>query len=808
VRPARTDKTNITAYARPLIASALLAGGLVQLAVPVFAQSVPVAAAASSISNTATASYEDPLNSGTTISTVSNTVNVTVAKVAGIVVTGKGYVDNTTADAFAPGDVVYSNFDVTNTGNDGVKFRVPSAADVSGNTTFVQVEYSTDGTNWTAIDKAANPTGVDSPIIAINGVLKVRVKLTINSNALSGSDIVTTLGNTSAPGLFNVERGVAPETLDSNNRDIYTVDVLTAGGGVALGGNAANNVREASAKQTTQVNVVKQAVPTVTLTNGAITPNATASATKDDVPYTISVTVPTTNPATGAATADLAPTAIKLATTAGATAGTDVNRVIISNPLPAGSTFNSITAPAGWTPIYAITSPVVGTPTVWSITPPSDLTTVKQVGFIYEPTTATTTTATPATAGTSLSSSTTAYSGFAVNITTGSLGTVPNTVSIDGTTPGTTTAAHGDATTPIVTKRTAAIGSIYNGPAGVPQAEGPGNDINTDFTNKSMKIAAADAVRDASGVLNVTSTTSIVTFSNTVENATNVAGNVYLLPTAPATKTDLPQGTIITIKKSDNTGAHTYAYNQSTGTFTTASTGLPLTLAVTGLGTNGYIVEVTLPTGQAQLKGYPVPVTAFTTSDATFLASSGTTVVPATVAAANKNTTIDRVYTGYIDLVKEVRALDADTQQDSTTIPYLSTSADLLTIKATPGKFIQYRVRAVNVSTAADTTAVGSQLLTANKINMVEDGVFVTGTGIGSNPNNWSATTSHVADSAKTLLDGSALGTITFYNGLTSSTTQGTTVTKYVADFGTTALAPNKTASFSFVRKVNKPDPQ
>ncbi len=791
MRPARTDRNNIIAYARPLIASALLAGGFVQLAAPVFAQVVPVAN--SEISNTATASYEDPNVPNVPISTVSNTVTVKVAKIAGILVTAEGFTQPNTTDAFKPNETVYANFKVTNTGNDGVQFKVPQLADVSPNVTFSKVQYNAGTTlapNWTDVTDA---NGSTSQTIAIGGVLEVRVVSTINASAIAGDDIVATLGNTSTPGLVNAERGVGTETIDG--KDVYTVDVTTAGGVVALGGTAANGVREASATQKVKVNAVKQAFATVDLTNDAPVP---VNATTDNVKYNISVTVPTTDPTnSGKVATDLAPTAIKLATNDAATSPTDVNRVIVSYPLAPNSTFTGVTAPVGWTPVYAITSPVVGTPTVWSTVPPTDLTTVKQVGFIYEPGTATAPASVPATAGTSLPATTTPYSGFAVNVTTGQLGAFTSIASIDGTTPDAagnpdpTKPTHAEDTLTLTTVRAAVISDLYNGPESKPRATGPSNDNNKDFTNKSMQIAAVDAVRDTSGVLTNTTTTGTATFNNTIENATNVAGDVYVLPTPPTTATALPDGTTVVVKNINGSDTRTYTYTAAGGFVTTQTTLPPLKLAIAGNGLVSYAVDVTLPAGQEQLKGYPVPLTAFTGGAAP---ANGATTVPGTATA--QNTTINQVYTGYIDLIKEARLLDVITDQNNTTIPYVSGAA-ANNLFAVPGKFIQYRIRAVNVSEDLSGGSVDSKVLSATKIKMLEDGLAT--------PNTWGNTTSHAPDSAKTLLGTTLLpsNTITYDQG-TKNNTQST-VSRYDVDLGTTVIAPQQTGSFVFVRQVNKP---
>jgi hypothetical protein len=835
VRPARTDKNNITAYARPLIASALLASGLVQLAAPVFAQTVPVAAANSEISNTATASYEDPNTPGTSISTVSNTVTVKVAKVAGISIkaSSNGFTNEVTPNSFKPGETIYANFDVTNTGNDGLKFNVPKLATVSDPTkaSFSQVEYY-NGTNWLAVT-ATN--GIQSQTIAAGGTLKVRVKFVIDINAINTDTIYVTLGKTAAGNEINTPR----ETPNDNSYDIYTVDQSAAAATatdaqVLVDGAAANGIREASAQQSLPVNADKKAYANITFGHETPVP---VNATTDTVKYNVTVSVPTTAPANSGKVADhLAPTTIKLdtttttpPTTTSPGTGIDTPRVIISNPIPTDTTLTAYpTAPTDWKVVYAVTTDVVGT-AIWTTAKPA-LADVKQVGFIYDPATV------PAATGLSLPKSNTAYSGFSITVTTSSLGLVTATAAVTGSTSANpllagTTAVTASKTDTVTTARTS-TGTIFNGPKTKPEAKGPGGSQETDFTEKSIQIGANDVKRDANGKLekltaDTTATQRTVTFDNTVKNTSNLfAVDTYLLPTIPTTATDLPADTLVKIVKIDTTGAEVesrvYKYSGSAFTFDSSSnaTNTPIKLTVAAIDTLNYKVVVTLPTGIDQLKGYPVPVTAFTTAAANITASM---VALPTTGVTAQNTTIDRVYTGYIDLIKEVRVLGATdpiTTSESS-IPYLNNrdnATAIALIKATPGKFIQYRIRAVNKATdmTSDALAADNISLEASKINMVEDGVFVnsaginplTGiTGLTPNSNNWASTTSHLSGSAETLLNGATAGSINFTNG-TASTSNSGSVTKYVADFGTSKLAPSKTASFSFVRKVNQPDPQ
>ena len=187
------------------------------------------------------------------------------------------------------------------------------------------------------------------------------------------------------------------------------------------------------------------------------------------------------------------------------------------------------------------------------------------------------------------------------------------------------------------------------------------------------------------------------------------------------------------------------------------------------------------------MTGFPVPITAFAGATAPASAMD----IPAN---AVKNVTIDRVYTGYIDLIKEARLLDVITDQNNSTIPYASGAA-AKSLQAVPGKFIQYRIRAKNIVDAA-AGSVDSPALSATNIKVKEDGLLA--------PNSWGNTTSHAPDSAKTFLGTTLLpATTVSYDQGTKNNTQPT-VSRYDADLGTAVIIPGQEGSFTFVRQVNK----
>lgn len=776
---------------RPLVASSLVASGLLQLALPVVAQTAPNAG--SGIVNEASATYEDPTNPNNPINTISNKVTITVAKVAGITVESKGLESytgtaNTPSNEYKPNDTVYAKFDVTNKGNDKVKINVPKLADVSSNVTFNEVQYkdstnpNADANGWVTVT-ATN--GATSQVINIDAKLEVRVKLTINSNAVKDSDIVVTLGNTQTVGDQNVARGQNGQTNDQS-KDIYTVDIGTADG-AAIDGAAENGTREASATQSVKVQASKQPVVNISLT-----PNPTSTTQGSNVAYTVKLDLDPTDPGSGQAAADLAPTAIQLSTNADGSSPTSKNHVIVSTAIPSGSKLESNpTPPTNWSVIYKTTDSN-GTWTTVAPTSTTDRDKVTEIAFIYTENTNLPISAYP------LSTDTTDFS-FTLKANTA--GTLSNVATVYGKNADNLTQSiqKDSSATVAVTTTSTQTTNLYNGPASFPRAIGPGNDNNADFTNKSIVISTAAAKRTDGTNLD-SSNAGSATFINEVENDTNAPRDVYILPTAPSTIGDLPNNTEVTIRNINGTETRTYRYNNTTGAYTFVSssttTTTPLKLTIGANGTMSYQVEVSLPSGQTQLKGYPVPLTAFNGGTVTnnMVALPGSGIVA-------QNTTINRVYTGYLDVRKEVRVLDTLSQQnDSESLRPYSASP---TVRAVPGKYIQYRIKYTNKSETA-TTGGGSNnaILEASKVKITEDGNAL--------PNNWGNTTKHEPGTAKTFNNagGVVSSAIDFFNGGAASTDSGT-VTKYVVDLGTTnKIAPQESGSFTFIRQVNAPDPR
>ena len=149
-----------------------------------------------------------------------------------------------------------------------------------------------------------------------------------------------------------------------------------------------------------------------------------------------------------------------------------------------------------------------------------------------------------------------------------------------------------------------------------------------------------------------------------------------------------------------------------------------------------------------------------------------------------QNITIDRIYTGYIKLLKEaeVFSLKADGSRN-----IISSFATTTGKKAEPGQYIEYRIKYTNISEAStgSPTVPGSVGLSANNLKIVENGA--------TNGNTWGISTQHKPGSAA-----DSNGAILFEN---NAKTNGDLV---VADYLDTVptLAPAAFGEFVFTRQV------
>jgi hypothetical protein len=265
----------------------------------------------------------------------------------------------------------------------------------------------------------------------------------------------------------------------------------------------------------------------------------------------------------------------------------------------------------------------------------------------------------------------------------------------------------------------AQLGSVLLGPSGAPGAVGP-TDTNDDYTNKSTNPAniAPGGTTTASGQL---------VYTNTVQNTGN-ANDTYTLdaPTVPA-------GFTVEIS---TTGVG--------GPWTDVSSGGSTTLAV-GFGSSADIlVRVTVPVGQLVLSAFSTSIRA-----------------TSTVTPAANNQTIDRSYTGFVQLTKAFSVANG-TGVGGATDPV-------------PGAVITYNITYLNISSSnGDANCVK---LTASNLVITENGLAA--------PNNW--------------------GTYTTNSGSPSDSGTGVVATVSATEYTDTiaSLAPGASGIFTFMRSID-----
>ncbi len=263
--------------------------------------------------------------------------------------------------------------------------------------------------------------------------------------------------------------------------------------------------------------------------------------------------------------------------------------------------------------------------------------------------------------------------------------------------------------------------NVLNGPNGNAGATGPTNN-NDDFTNLSVNTGIAGVVPGG----NTTASGSAV-FTNTVQNTGN-ADDTFVLTTPT-----VPTGSTVEISINGGTS------------WTTVSGGASVNLAVGVGSTANYLVRVTLPAGNTVLTGYNTVVRATSQNDNTKV-----------------NDTINRLYTGFVRLVKTATVANA-TGVGGATDPV-------------PGAVITYSIVYTNISSSGGS---GNAVLTASNLVITENG--------NTAPNNWGSTTDQVVGSASDTNGGT----------LTGDSAGSSVLTDTIA-----TLAPGGSGTFSFKRTI------
>ena len=830
---------------RPLVIMAIATSGAFHLLLPVLAEGTT---AGTSIINEASATYSD----GTTdFNAVSNQVTIIVEEVRGLTATSAGFTDDN-GGSIATGDLLYFDFLVTNTGNADAFVYVPGATALGalatggtvGSVEIVEVNGALLGAAI-AVPAGGDSTNnlalfPDSGIIGADQSFKVRVTMTVSATN-AGDPVNVQFGNT-------LDNGTAPANGSQNQQNIRddsdaaanANDLRTLDADATLA--AANGEREAAAfHQEFLATQPKPLAQTTLLMTSTTAPGPLANDARDDtIAYDLTFRV-ANNPRPGFPAGSLEGTTINLDTGSGAT---PAERILVSSTVPPSTVWNGnppVAPNANWIPVYAIDDAYSGTENpingvTWTTTAPLDPTTVKRIGFVYD------TTVNPALPPG------TAVTGFSFTVVTSGLpatgGTVANIGQIFGetlgdvgnklvydesgdqdannyddgvfplnpdisdfvTNPKTGAAAAND---PDTSSNNTGVGpdgesnvttisalpltssALLNGPNNVPNATGPTN-ANDDFTNVATTVDTVGVQGDPSDPL-------AVTITNTVRNtaATNL-DNVKLLPYAPDEATvlttgihgidrnsdtlfndEIPEGTVVTIAFGTQTATYTYTL---AGGFTSPD-------AAVVIGTlnpnqqQSYTVTVNLPAGTPQIQGYTIPVLAFVDNNGSDDFNPATETV--------YNFTNNRIYPGFINLVKAARILDRDgTTQLDPVGPGPSYSATP-TGRPQPGQFVEYQISYQNISEIQPATGGGNVLLVGNSLAITEDGAAA--------PNTWALITGHRQNTVATQ------GSLQFYNGAvllgTTDPASGTAVTRYINTIP--FLAPQVGGTFTFRRVVN-----
>jgi hypothetical protein len=529
------------AVLRLLIAMAIA----LALAIPATAQTP----GGTTISNQASASYTDGTN---TYNTISNTVTVTVSKVAGLAITPDGASNPTVV---AGQTAVLFNFTLTNTGNfsDQVHF-VAGSAHLSGTAsatitrTFIDVDNS--GT-INAGDTDITGAVADSAAIAQNGTIHVLVEVTVGAGATAGQSVQVLLGDAG---------GVSPFDNQPSNGSLNEVRTVSTG---FVGG-------QSEARGDISASVVNDALLQLTLTDapaGAVDLGA-------DITYTWTATNNGLRPVTGVAL-------------------NGAPQVYIIVPIPARTVLKSgQTFPVGT--LYAdVTVSPLSTPPLsatWSTTPPASLANVSRIAFPIG--------ATLGVGATSLAVNmlVTVNTGIDASVPIDEIGDVFGKNSLAQTITdqsGDSTPNNGDSNanfnetyTPglghgvIQQKPLKKVGAVLIGPSGSPSAVGP-TDTNDDYSNKSVNTGIATIQPGGS-----TNAPGTLIYVNTIQNTGNTSDTFTIdAPTVPAG---------FTVEVSTNGG----------GSYTTVSGGGSVSLAIAFAASANINVRITAPLGQTVLTGY------------------------------------------------------------------------------------------------------------------------------------------------------------------------------------------------------------
>lgn len=381
--------STIKKYFPALVGAALIAASLFQFSRPVFSAGTK---AGTPIRNTATGTYED--NDGNDYTIDSNTVEVTVAKVAGITNMPTGFTDGTvtaTNNSVLNGDTVSFEFTITNVGNDVSDIHIPHILEVAtkGLKRDASLKLEIIGINASDVYLASDTTprvksnasqATSTPAtvknVPINGQIIVRVTGTVSATA-TGAPIEVRLGDTGSntdpnfpvadtQNQFDDGGSIAgyPDDVKKAGNEVRTLNATTPTSGIT----ALTDVQQKEASAVKQVVLGSNPMAMVKIEktreiNDTSVANTNTPLNDNIITYKLGLEVLNNTP-----TAQYTPGQLKgrnftnrMETSVDITNVT--NLVLVSDAIPAGTRLASTpqsftdTDNRKWTPVYSIVSP-------------------------------------------------------------------------------------------------------------------------------------------------------------------------------------------------------------------------------------------------------------------------------------------------------------------------------------------------------------------------------------------------------------------------------------------------------------------
>jgi hypothetical protein len=394
-----------------LVGTALITASLFQFSLPVFAAGT---AAGQIIRNTATGTYED--NDGNDYTIDSNTVEITVAKVAGITNIPTGFTDETnetddpTNTSVLTGDTVSFEFTITNVGNDKSDIYIPGTA-ANIKTKGLSTAAADFKVEVSGINPGSNPSFLAYPSagivkdVPVNGKIIVKVTSKVTAT-VTGAPIEVQLGDTGSntdpnfpvadtQNQFDDGGSIAgyPDDVKVAANEVRTLNpTSTPTSGVPNPNLDPEQQKEASAVKQVSLGSNPQAMVKIEKTreiDDTLVANTNTPLNDNVITYKLGLEVLNNSPS-----AQFTPGKLKgrdlSARLTSTTVNDKTNLVLVSDAIPDKTRLKeelpvSFTDNDGrtWTAVYTIADSTVATNDIeWETTAP-DLTDVTRVGWVY-----------------------------------------------------------------------------------------------------------------------------------------------------------------------------------------------------------------------------------------------------------------------------------------------------------------------------------------------------------------------------------------------------------------------------------------